>query len=818
MSKSTLSVLLFAALAVGCGGAETPEASSAGNAAVPEAAEAQPEGEPEFAQRYVAELVARLDASPELRVINQNEALYAAVRAQILAPWEETWRARQAAGFTALLAEGAEVPAWASSAVERRAERDGIIESRWALVAGEDAAEEASQYLAGFSRIDAFRIETLRVRAVDDAARLEIRYDLRGIAGGARRHDRGTLQLSAVQQGEQWRIASIAPVAMERLQTADGREPAFQHATAAAGLSAVPVVDRREAIRRGGYAIASSDYDGDGDSDLLVGNYNRVQLFRNTGSSYEDVTEESGIQGEELVKAAAFVDLDNDGNRDLVLLRFVVDEEDSIGDFVAYRNMGDGHFELRADVLPRSRRYDRAMPLTLADFDRNGFVDIYVGFPGSRDFTNNLEDATRESDLHSQGVWLNHGDWDFREVAQDHEMVQANSVYPHSAVASDIDQDGHVDVVVVDDSGRINPVYRNLGTGQFQEVTSEMGLAAAGWSMGLSTADYDGDGDLDIVTTNVALLAGRRIAQSVEADSDSEMGQLMATLRSKYVGALLYRNDGDSFAEVAETAGIGWIGDGAGGAEWVDYNADGHLDLYVPNGLWSAGPQEFDSAFIRAVAAYPSGYGQDSDVIHGSVFAARPGDPNPMLTTLRNFTGLLPGAEAVTASTLSLGGHQRNRLFRNQGDGTFVEVGYLEAADRTEDGYVISAVDYDRDGRQDLILRNTDPAPNVQFEAVTVLHNTYGTGRSVTIQAHAENDVDGIGATLTAWVGQQRLVREIRATNGATQSDPAAYFGLGSASRIDRVQVRWPSGQVERFGPQTAGRVALRQGTGRPAR
>ena len=231
-------------------------------------------------------------------------------------------------------------------------------------------------------------------------------------------------------------------------------------------------------------------------------------------------------------------------------------------------------------------------------------------------------------------------------------IVKSNQVYSHGAVASDIDLDGHIDIVVVDDSGRINPVYKNDGAGHFNEVSKSAGLQSPGWSMGISTGDFDGDGHLDILTTNIALSAGQRILNSAHNGTGIDK---LDTLRMEYVGAQLYRNNGDgSFTEVGAQAGLDWVGDAAAGAEFVDYDHDGLLDIYVSNGLWTGGDKDLDSLFIRGV----TGVYADDDPHQADVHGGQPvfgkmgpeyatGDaptPNPMLTALRNHIDADTGA------------------------------------------------------------------------------------------------------------------------------------------------------------------------------
>merc|ERR1719310_1659769 len=108
---------------------------------------------------------------------------------------------------------------------------------------------------------------------------------------------------------------------------------------------------------------------------------------------------------------------------------------------------------------------------------------------------------------------------------------------------------------------------------------------------------------MDIMSTNVILNAGQRIAASTDGllPKGSSLENFMEEMRSDYKGMMLYLNNGDgSFTDISESAGIKWEGQAAAAGEWVDYNHDGLLDYYLPNGLWSSGSKAFDSLFMRA--------------------------------------------------------------------------------------------------------------------------------------------------------------------------------------------------------------------------
>lgn len=772
-----------------------------------------------WARDYVEGMQASLNKNPDMAQINALEQRVALAEAEVLRPWAAAFRAKDGAAFAALL-QGPEAGLrWASGGLDTVREREGLREQRWSPAPGPD---EAAAYLAELARVDHIALDVVDLEEQPGGTlALTLRYDLRGERlDGGRRQDRGFLgvELSA---GPQPRVLKITPVRLERVES--GRAPAFQDATAAWGLDQLPVSDRKEAIRRGGYALVVADIDGDARPDMLVGQYGPLQLLRNTGSGYDDITAKAGLAGEGTVKAAAFADLDGDGDRDIVLLRFVVGETDPRGDFVVYENRGDTTFSKREGVLPRRRHYDRAMPLTLADFNNDGKIDVYIGFPGIRDFTSGISGRARPEWLASQGIWFNEGGWAFREAAEGETVTGENDVYAHAAVSTDIDNDGHIDLLVVDDSGRFNPVYRNNGQGGFAQITEQAGMGRGGLSMGIAAGDFNGDGLIDVMSSNITMTAGQRMATATEGllPPESRAAKVMETLRAEYTALTLYQNMGDgTFKDVtAATPGLEWAGDAAAAGEWIDYNHDGLLDYYLPNGLWSSGEGSLDSLFFRSeIAAYGDailGYATRApdttdpmpNDVHGRPIFATNGGPNPVLSVLRHHRPT-DGA----ALTWSLSGGQRNALFRNNGDGSFTEVGYLEGADRVEDGYIVAQVDVDADGLQDLVLRNTDPAPEHDQRPVIALRNTLP-GSALTVRVRAANgNTDGLGMKIRATVGGKTLLREIRSVNGAIQAEPTAVFGLGGAKQVDVLEISWPNGERQVLRSVSAGVLELRQG------
>jgi hypothetical protein len=137
----------------------------------------------------------------------------------------------------------------------------------------------------------------------------------------------------------------------------------------------------------------------------------------------------------------------------------------------------------------------------------------------------------------------------------------------------------------------------------------------------------------------------------------------------------------------------------------------------------------------------------------------------------------------------SLNGRERNCLFRNNGDGTFTEVGWVNGADRVEDGRGLAVADLDCDGRLDLVIRN-------YRQPAQVLHNQGAAGHWLELKlVGTRSNRDAVGARVEAWTSAGRQVRWVTAGSGYLSGQSLiVHFGLGPDTRAERVAIRWPSG------------------------
>jgi hypothetical protein len=328
--------------------------------------------------------------------------------------------------------------------------------------------------------------------------------------------------------------------------------------------------------------VAAGDYDNDGLVDLYIAGVNRNQLFHNNGDgTFTDVTAKAGVGGKVpgLGKAwavtAGWFDYNNDGLLDLLVVNYLdydiktaaLCHVEGVPTYCApnkfrgtpnilYRNNGDGTFTDVSEPSHISRYAGKGMGVAFADYDNDGFTDIFVS---NDTFPNYL--------LH------NNRDGTFTDVA-----VVAGVAYTESGTTvagmgtdfRDLDNDGRPDLFHTAMFGDTFPLYRNLGSGQFEDMTVAAGITAftsrlTGWGTG--AFDFDNDGYKDLFTANSEILDN---AMEVEH-------------RSFALPNGLFRNKGAlKFDDLSAKAGAGFLVPAAHrGAAFGDFNNDGKIDIVV---------------------------------------------------------------------------------------------------------------------------------------------------------------------------------------------------------------------------------------------
>jgi hypothetical protein len=645
---------------------------------------------------------------------------------------------------------------------------------------------------------------------------LETRLDLRMTSNEDRIHDRGVLRLvvNRDQSSLKWKLSSMVFVNGYTLRSSGA--PGFEEVSAFQKGELSNYL-RKEAIRRGGYALAMGDINSDGAVDMIVGHMGDLEVFKGKadGSFLKVSNSELGIEKETLVKSIVIADFNNDNKKDLLLVRFAPSEEQG-RDIVLYKNLGS-KFQKSTSIKNRHPAY-YAMPSAVADFDGNGMLDFYIGFPGAKDFTVlNKSNSGFEGvkDFMPQGLFYNQGEMNFVEVTREKlpytkkknaytdGYPETALIFPHSSAGIDFDLDGDMDIVVIDDKANLSPLYKNDGKGSFSQVADKIGLTNYDFGMGFTAADLDNDGKLEFIYTNVNFLPSERLHNSLKLNF-SEYSKHPGTF-----GLRIFKTkDNKNYSDISALTGIEGCGYGIGGVEVLDYDDDGYPDLYVTNGLWSGThpEQDLSSLFVRANATY----NYDFQELLGSGRGVETANTT-FMKILAGFQGNVETQEVLDGVYPSMEGFQKNCLFRNNGDGTFTEVGFLEGVDSIADGYVLATADLNKDGKMDLVLRNGDPGTDAnRFPAVQVFLNKKVLNNSVIISLRGtKSNRDGFGAILSAKIKGKTFLRHLVANNGAAQSESIIHFGLGQASEIDELMISWPSGAVQKFHHLKPGRFEL---------
>ena len=335
---------------------------------------------------------------------------------------------------------------------------------------------------------------------------------------------------------------------------------------------------------QGGYfGLAIGDVNGDDLDDVYIcqqaGLPNRL-FIQNADGTASDRSRWANVDWLDDTKSALLIDLDNDGDRDLVI--------GTVTALLMMKNDGQGRFG-----EPLSFPYiNEAFTLAAADYDLDGDLDLYICryYPGINRLVKTGEAPNPvpyyDANNGANNILLrNDGNWRFTDVTKESGIDQDNTRLSLSAAWEDYDNDGDPDLYVANDFGR-NCLYRN-DDGQFVNIAEEAGVEDHATGMSASWGDYDHDGRMDLYVSNMWSSAGKRITfQRIFRPDMDESTKALVQRTSR--GCSLFVNAGDdTFNDVTMEAAVD-MGRWAWSSMFVDLNSDGWEDLVVVNGFISA--------------------------------------------------------------------------------------------------------------------------------------------------------------------------------------------------------------------------------------
>jgi hypothetical protein len=494
----------------------------------------------------------------------------------------------------------------------------------------------------------------------------------------------------------------------------------------------------------GGASVAVGDFDNDGFDDLFVTDSaegTTSRLYHNNGDmTFTDVTAKAGVGGGNdplsIVSDALWLDYDNDGWRDLLVIRF--------GTPLLYHNEHNGTFK---NVTAQSglTRFGNTIAAIAFDYDNDGRLDLMFGNYFKPQ--NLLDVKSIEQDPHvlpndldnavnGGGVTLWHGlgngKW---EDVTDKAGFGKHTGWTLDVGHGDFNNDGLQDIYLACDYGT-DRIFFNNGDGTFRDATEKSIGFDTRKGMNADVGDYDNDGWLDIYVTNI---------------TDEYM---------KECNMLWHNNHDGTFTDLSRETGTcetlwGWS------AKFGDYDNDGLLDLFVVNGLRSAGPENYIPVLVNLITK-----------------------PGVDFTDVRGWPDI---------GNMTWSGYQKKKFFRNLDGQTFKEMSNAVGVDNDKDGRGIGVGDFDNDGRLDFYQANADQTSLFYHNATT------DAGHWLELKlVGTKSNRDAIGARVTVKAGARTMIREVDGGNGyAGQSMQRVHFGLGANASVTSIEIHWPSGTVQ---------------------
>jgi hypothetical protein len=498
---------------------------------------------------------------------------------------------------------------------------------------------------------------------------------------------------------------------------------------------------------------------------------------------------------------AAFFDFDNDGWPDIFLVNgsrlegFAKGQEPTSH---LYRNNRDGTF---SDVTQKAGVGLKGwgQGVCAGDYDNDGYVDLFVTFWGHDVLLHNNGNGTFTDVTRKAGLWHDDVQWStgcaFVDYDRDGRLdlfvaryVDFDPAHTPEPGSSDACQWKGIPVMCGPRGlkGTHNQLYRNNGNGTFTDVSQASGVAKtpAFYCFTALTGDFDSDGWPDIY---------------VACDSTPSL--------------LFHNNHDGTFTETAVEAGVAYNDEGreqAGmGADAVDYDGDGWLDIVKTNFSDDTATlyhNNRDGTFTDVTSA--AGLGKNSQFLGwGTLFVDIDNDGWPDLFMANGHV-----YPEIDSKGLNNTFRERKLLYWNEHGSRFRDISLTSGPGITTpfNSHGVAAADFDNDGALEILVNNSHDRPSL-------LKNYGEHGNWILLKLEGtKSNRDAIGARVTLRVGSHQQTQEVRSGGGyISQSDFRLHFGLGTASKADAIEIRWPSGLVQRLENIDGNRIVkIREGVG----
>jgi enediyne biosynthesis protein E4 len=530
-----------------------------------------------------------------------------------------------------------------------------------------------------------------------------------------------------------------------------------------------------------GSGLAVADVDGDSKLDLyFVNQLGRNELWRNTGGGkFENITDQAGVALENQISvAAAFADVDNDGRPDLFVTTVQMGNR-------LFRNLGAGKFE---DIFAKSgvNYSGHSSGAVFFDYDNDGLLDLFVANVGNYTlsekgaggfyraypdaFKAHLEPARSEQSI----LYKNLGHGQFKDVSA--EIGLTHRGWSGEATICDVDRDGFLDLYVLTMQGD-DKFYRNNGGRRFVESTAAFFPKTPWGAMGVKFFDYNLDGRFDLYVTDMHsdMTESQTKAGKKEFSTKFEKAKSEPYCSVEWTDAFLQGASnnilGNAFYEAQPNGTFQEISARNGtetywpwGPSVGDLNADGYEDIFVTAGM-----------------GYPFRYGINSVLLNES--GRRFIDAEFALGIEPRRTGV-----QIEYFTLDCSGADQDHTLCYHKKGLVRVLGSTSSRSSV-------MLDIDDDGDLDIITNEMNDRPQV-FVSDLAAKKIINFAQVKLVGTKSNRDALGARVALTAGDKTQHRMNDGK-SGYLAQSAMPLYFGLGDATQISRIEVTWPSGKTQ---------------------